>query len=41
MKNKAEKIVLEIGNEKEIAEAKLEEARPALEEAEAALGVRS
>ncbi|ESN95626.1 hypothetical protein HELRODRAFT_86550, partial [Helobdella robusta] len=38
VKNRAELIVKEIGNEKEIAEVKLEEARPALEEAEAALG---
>lgn len=40
VKDKAQKIVDGIGKEKAIAEGKLEAARPALEEAEAALNVR-
>lgn len=40
VKDKAQKIVDEIDSEKVVAEAKLEAARPALEEAEAALNVR-
>lgn len=39
VKDKAQKIVDEIDSEKIVAEAKLEAARPALEEAEAALNV--
>lgn len=39
VKDKAQKIVDEIDTEKVVAEAKLEAARPALEEAEAALNV--
>ena len=38
-KEKAEHLVLVIADEKGVAEGKLEEARPALEEAEAALQV--
>lgn len=41
VKDKAQKIVDEIDSEKVIAETKLEAARPALEEAEAALNVSS
>lgn len=41
VKDKAQKIVDEIDNEKVKAETKLEAARPALEEAEAALNVSS
>lgn len=40
VKDKAQKIVDEIGVEKAIAEKKLEAAKPALEDAEAALNVR-
>lgn len=41
VKDKAQKIVDEIDNEKVKAESKLEAAKPALEEAEAALNVSS
>lgn len=41
VKDKAQKIVDEIDTEKVIAESKLEAAKPALEEAEAALNVSS